>query len=158
MYAPAGWIRFGCLLLIATAPFLCGAQGQVTGIFLPVKCGRHIPTQVLALNAKSVCLAENPIVADAGFESVTDLAFYNDRVYFDVNLTQAAYAVLTKLQQSFPYTDLVMVVQGEPFMVFNMTDRRLNRIIRFQGHTQDTPVFSRINRALQRVVAEKDRL
>ena len=152
------WIRFVCVLLIASAPLLCAGQTQVTGIFLPVKCGRHVPTQVLALNAKTVCLAKNPIVAEMGFESVTELLFFNDRVYFDVTLTQAAFGVLSKLQQSFPYTDLVMVVDGEPFMIFSMTDRRINRIIRFQGHTQDTPVFNRIHRQLKRVVAEKDRL
>lgn len=135
-------------LLVAAFSFAClvsQAQTKDTGIYVPIKCSKHVTTYLTLLSLKPVCLANNPIVAAKEFESVSNVIEHFDEVYFDLTFSPKGYETLVKLQNSFPYAELALMVEGEVLMTFSMSDKRLNRTFRFQGQWRDRELFYRVH-------------
>jgi hypothetical protein len=125
-----------------------------TGIYLPIKCTRHDTKYRVLLTSKEVCLAGKPIISSTGFSNISNLIQLNDQIYFDITFSQKAFGVLRKLNESFPYTDLALVIEGEVFFVFTAADRKLNQTFRFQSDLKNEPHFRRIHSKLANLVKE----
>jgi hypothetical protein len=131
-------IVFATCLMIS---FAAQPQQKLTGIFVPIKCSRHVDSYLIQLSQKQVCLPSNPILSEKNFESVSNLIEDANDVYFELTFTQQGYATLVRLQNSFPYTELALMVEGEVFMIFTMSDKRVNRTFRFQSQLKDRDLF-----------------
>lgn len=117
------------------------AQSNPTGIYLPLKCSRHLTTYIVTLSNKPICLANNPIIPVTEFETLSPLVEDGDAIYFEVTFSPAGYTTLNKLNQSFPYTEMALMVDRQVFITFNMADKQVNRTFRFQGQWKDKESF-----------------
>jgi hypothetical protein len=140
-----------CLLLFLVMILTvgAGAQSGSTGIYMPLKCTRHTQTYIVTLSLKPICLANNPIVPIKDFESVSNLAEYDDVVYFDITFTPAGFSTLNKLNKSFPYTEMAFMIDQEVFITFNMANKQINRTFRIQGQWKDKEFFYRVYNKLE---------
>lgn len=134
------------LLLLFLALFVSPAEAQSnpTGIYLPLKCSRHLTSYIVMLSNKPICLANNPIIPVTEFETLSPLVESGDVVYFEVTFSAAGYATLNKLNNSFPYTEMALMVDREVFVTFNMADKNVNRTFRFQGQWKDRDSFYQV--------------
>lgn len=125
-----------------------------TGIYLPIKCTRHDTKYRVLLTSKEVCLAGKPIISSTGFSNVSNLIQLHDQIYFDITFSQKAFGVLKKLNESFPYNDLALVIEDEVFFVFTSADRKLNQTFRFQSDLKSESHFRRIHSKLVNLVKD----
>jgi hypothetical protein len=125
-----------------------------TGIYLPIKCTRHDTKYQVLLTSKEVCLASKPIISYKEFSKISNLNEIGDQVYFDLTFSTKEYGVLSKLNESFPYIDLALVVEDEVFIVFTAADRKLNQTFRFQSNINSGLHFKKIHSKLANLVEE----
>lgn len=129
-----------------------GEKLDGTGIYIPIKCTRHDQTYRVLLTSKDVCLTGRPIISFEEFSTISNLIELQDQIYFDITFSKKAYDVLRKLNESFPYADLALVVEDEVFIVFTAADRTLNQTFRFQSDLNSGTHFRRIHSKLANLV------
>jgi hypothetical protein len=120
-------------------------QVEETGIFLPIKCTRHDKIYSVLLTSKVVCITSKPIISFEEFDEISPLIEFGNHIFFDVTFSVKAFDVLRKLNESFPYTDLALVVEDEIFAVFTAADKKINQTFRFQSDFNQAPQFKRIH-------------
>ncbi len=123
-----------------------------TGIYLPIKCTRHDKSYQVVLTTKEVCLTSKPIISYSEFDRISPMTVFNNQIYFDITFSQKGFGVLRKLNESFPYTDLALVVEDEVFIVFTAAERKFNQTFRFQSDLNSEPHFRRIHAKLVKMI------
>jgi hypothetical protein len=134
-----------CMILLFVSGMVVGqSQPESTGIYLTIKCSRKIPRQPVVLTGRPVCLAPNPLISAADFESIGEVVGNDVTVYFEVTFRPKARERLAMLTANLPTANLALVVDKEAFCVFKAEELKVLRTFRFQGYAKDTEAFHRI--------------
>ena len=142
------------LIFVLVALLAIPASSQTdSGIFLTIKCGKKIPKQTVVLTLKSVCLASSPIIVVSEFESVTEVKQSDEKIYFDLSLSQKAVQMLKQLKANLPDAKFALVVDKEVFSVFAASELAVNSTFRFEGVMKDQQTFFKIQEKLKTLIS-----
>jgi hypothetical protein len=138
------------LVALLTTP--ASSQNE-SGIFLTIKCGKKIPKETVVLTLKPVCLASSPIIVVSEFESVTEVKQVNEKIYFDLALSQKAVQMFKQLKANLPGASFALVVDKDVFSVFAASDLAVNSTFRFEGAIKDQQTFFKIQEKLKALIS-----
>ncbi len=144
-------------MTLAVVALLCNqasAQSE-SGVFLTIRCGKKMPRQIEITTLKSVCLASSPIILASQFESITEVRQINDKVSFDIGLSQKALQMFKQLKANLPDAKFALVVDKEVFSVFPASDLSVSKTFRFEGMSKDHPIFLKIQEKLKAIIDSK---
>ncbi|MFZ5972576.1 MAG: hypothetical protein ACOYXA_13395 [Bacteroidota bacterium] len=128
------------------------AQVKPSGIYLPVKCASLVTSYPLILTGKPVCVTALPIIPVTEFEAVSKMGSMRSVIYFDITLSGKGFDTLVQLRNSFPALEVVLMVDGEAFMLMNLGQSQITRVFRFQGVYADFSKFKTVQQKLEREV------
>ena len=80
----------------------------------------------------------------------------SDQVYFDLKLTSQAYNRLLKIQTSFPNSELALVIEGNVFTIYKMTNTQAKSILRIQGPRNNIDLFILMQSRLQKLLTSSN--
>jgi len=148
--------NFACFIFLFVFTQAAWGQQKETGLYFTVKCNKHVSAKLVILTSKSVCLTNNPIILSNDFESVSKVMNVSDQVYFDLKLTSPAYNRLLKIQTSFPNSELALVIEGNVFTIYKMTNTQAKSILRIQGPRNNIDLFILMQSRLQKLLTSSN--
>ena len=137
------------LFVAMNAPAFCQRD---SGIFLTTQCAKRSEKQTVMLSNKQVCLAANPIILPADFNSLTDVQVIGDKIWFDLTLSANAIQKLMQLSSSLPNSTFALVVDQDVFYTFPASDIQVGRTFRFQATGKDKSTFADMQRRLKALI------
>jgi len=145
-------MRVGLTTILLISVLASQAQVKPSGIYLPVKCSSLVTAYPLVLTGKPVCVTALPIIPIAEFESVSNIESKHSVIYFDITLSGKGFDTMVQLRNNFPALEVVLMVDGEAFMLMNLGQRQITRVFRFQGVYADFSKFKTVQQKLEREV------
>ncbi len=145
-------MRLNPTMILMICAWMAQAQVKPSGIYLPVKCTSLVTSYPLILTGKPVCVTALPIIPVTEFESVSKMASMRAVIYFDITLSNQGFNTMVRLHDNFPSLEVVLMVDGEAFMLMNLTQKQVTRVFRFQGVYQDFGKFKAVQTKLDNEV------
>lgn len=145
-------MRLGLTIILLMSALAIQPQVKPSGLYLPVKCSSLVTSYPLILTGKPVCVTTMPIIPITEFESVSKMESKQSVIFFDITLSGKGFDTLVQLRNNFPALEVVLMVDGEAFMLMNLGQRQITRVFRFQGVYADFSKFKTVQQKLEREV------